>query len=112
MCLGIARYIVDRQKSHSQVANSRVHISICYCAKLSSPLHHVNCPNGLQAAHKFLSFYAVQGLNVFSDLPKSLPEKIGLPCFLFVSSIGYLFQIFIKLVKFFISLIYSTLLVM
>jgi len=84
----------------------------CYCAKLSSPLHHVDCPNGLQAAHKFLSFYAVQGLNVFSDLPKYLPQKIGLPCFSFCFFHWLPIPKFIKLVKFFISLVYFTSLVM
>jgi hypothetical protein len=54
---------------------------IVYLAELLSPLHLVNNLNKLQAAHKFLIFWADQCLNFFYGLPKLLPQKIRLTLF-------------------------------
>ncbi len=57
-------------KSNNGVIFNHTHTHIwsllpCYFAKLPSPLHPVDYSNHLQASHKFLIFWAVQGPSFF-----------------------------------------------
>jgi len=51
-----------------------------YFAKFPSPLHPVDCPKEVQAAHKTKNFWALWPLNVLSDVLSLGSRKSHCPC--------------------------------
>jgi len=63
----------------STFSSCQLTLLFCYFVKLQNPFHFMDCPNELKATHKIKCFWVVQGLTVFSDLPKLLCKKMRLP---------------------------------